>query len=326
MIEDRLRDLLRDAAAAVAPGADLPADIVLDRPKRKEFGDFSTNLALVLAGALDRSPREVAQALADGLPPSDVVERVEVAGPGFLNFHVTDDWLYDVLRDVVAQGSAYGHVEPTERSVQVEFVSANPTGPLHIGTTRNAVLGDAIARLLEAAGWRVEREYYFNDAGRQMELFGASVEARYLERLGHEAELPEDGYQGAYIADIAADIVAEHGDAFVELPEAQRRARLLAEVRAGCWSRSRGPSSGSGSVSTSSSPSGPARRRPDRRGGAPADRARLRLRVGGRDLLPLDRLRRREGPGRDPQQRGARPTSVRTVPTWSTSSPGDSIT
>ncbi|MEX2276129.1 MAG: arginine--tRNA ligase [Actinomycetota bacterium] len=229
MIEDRLRDLLRDAVAVAAPGVEIPADIELDRPKRKEFGDFSTNLALVLAGSLDRPPRDVAQALVDAMPPAEFVERVEVAGPGFLNLHVTDDWLYDVLRDVLAQGATYGHAEPSGRSVQVEFVSANPTGPLHIGHTRNAVLGDAIARLLHAAGWRVEREYYFNDAGRQMELFGASVEVRYLERFGREGELPEDGYRGAYIADIAADIAAEHGDAFLDLPEPQRRERLLVE-------------------------------------------------------------------------------------------------
>ena len=229
MIEDRLRELLRDAVATAAPDVDIPGDIELDRPKRKEFGDFSTNLALVLAGTLDRPPRDVAQALVDAMPAADFIERVEVAGPGFLNLHVTDDWLYDVLRDVVARGAAFGHAGPTGRSVQVEFVSANPTGPLHIGHTRNAVLGDAIARLLGAAGWRVEREYYFNDAGRQMELFGASVEARYLERFGRAAELPEDGYRGAYIADIAADIAEEHGDAFVELAEPQRRERLLAE-------------------------------------------------------------------------------------------------
>ncbi len=229
MIEDLLRDLLRSASARAFPDAAVPDELELDRPKRKEFGDFSSNLALILAARVDRPSRDVAQALRDAIEPVGSVERVEVAGPGFLNFHVTDEWLHDVLRDVAVRGEGYGRFPDTGRSVQVEFVSANPTGPVHIGHTRNAVLGDAIARLLEAAGWRVQREYYFNDAGRQMELFGASVEARYLEHVGVSAELPEDGYRGAYIADIAADIAAEHGPAVAELPEPERRERLLAE-------------------------------------------------------------------------------------------------
>ncbi|MEX2439156.1 MAG: arginine--tRNA ligase [Actinomycetota bacterium] len=229
MIDDRLRSLLRDAAAAAIPEAEPPAEIELDRPKRKEFGDFSTNLALVLASRLDAPPREVAQRLLDALPHAAFVERAEIAGPGFLNFHVTDEWLYDVLRTVAAEGASFGRAPSSGRSVQVEFVSANPTGPVHIGTTRNAVLGDAIARLLDAAGWRVEREYYFNDAGRQMDLFGASLEVRYLQAFGRDAELPEDGYRGEYVADIVADIVTEHGDAFLEVPEAERGERLLAE-------------------------------------------------------------------------------------------------
>ncbi|MGZ4129812.1 MAG: arginine--tRNA ligase, partial [Actinomycetota bacterium] len=133
------------------------------------------------------------------------------------------------LRQVAVLGAAYGGAEPNGRSVQVEFVSANPTGPLHIGHARNAVIGDAIASVLSAAGWSVEREYYYNDAGRQMELFGASVQARYLELFGMPAEIPEDGYPGEYLIDVAKDIVREHGDAFVALPEDERRAALLRE-------------------------------------------------------------------------------------------------
>ncbi|MFM7718615.1 MAG: arginine--tRNA ligase, partial [Actinomycetota bacterium] len=175
-----------------------------------------------------RPPREVAADLLAGLPASPFVERAEVAGPGFLNLFLTDRWLHDGLRAAIAGGASYGRSPRNDRSVQVEFVSANPTGPLHLGHARNAVIGDALASVLDAAGWRVEREYYFNDAGRQMELFGASVECRYLEHFGRPAEFPEDGYPGDYLVAVAADIAAEHGEAFLDLPAEERRARLLA--------------------------------------------------------------------------------------------------
>ena len=171
----------------------------------------------------------MAETIAEALTPAPFVQKVDVAGPGFLNIFTTDDWLHDVLRDIAAQGPAYGRREPTGRRVQVEFVSANPTGPLHVGHARNAVLGDAIARLLEAMGETVEREYYFNDAGAQMDRFGASVEARYLQALGREAAMPEDGYGGAYVIDIAEDIVAAQGDAYADLPPDERVRTLLAE-------------------------------------------------------------------------------------------------
>jgi arginyl-tRNA synthetase len=231
MIEERVVGLLREAVATaevLGPGED-PPEIELTKPKQKEHGDFATNVALQIARRAGRPPREVAEAIVARFPVAAFVERVEVAGPGFINLFVADDWLYDVLREVVARGAEFGRDEPSERSVQVEFVSANPTGPLHIGHARNAVIGDAIACVLEAAGWRVEREYYFNDAGRQMELFGASVEARYLELFGHEAEIPEDGYHGAYLIDIAKDIQAAVGDTLLTLPPDERRARLQHE-------------------------------------------------------------------------------------------------
>jgi arginyl-tRNA synthetase len=231
VIEERLAGLVREAVVAAGLGvghADVPEPEILT-PKQKEHGDFATNIALVLANQVGRPPREVAAAILDALPADDVLEKAEIAGPGFLNLFVRDDWLYDVLRAVAAAGPAYGRHERNGRRVQVEFVSANPTGPLHIGHARNMVLGDAIANLFDAVGWTVEREYYFNDAGRQMDLFGDSLEARYLQALGRPAEVPEDGYHGAYLADIAADIVAEHGDAFADLPEAERRAACLRE-------------------------------------------------------------------------------------------------
>ena len=161
---------------------------------------------------MGRPPRDVAQALLDALAPVPFVEKVELAGPGFINIWTTDEWLHDVVRRIATEGERYGRSAPTGERVQVEFVSANPTGPLHVGHARNAVLGDAIARLLDVAGHTVEREYYFNDAGGQMDRFGASVEARYLQLLGRDAEVPEDGYHGEYIAEYAEDIVREHGE------------------------------------------------------------------------------------------------------------------
>jgi arginyl-tRNA synthetase len=232
VIEERLAALVRQAldASAVELGLEgEPPEVELSVPKVKAHGDFATNVALALAGRAGRAPREVAEVVLGHLPPAPFVERVEVAGPGFLNFFVTDEWLHDFLREAARLGPAYGRGDPLGRSVQVEFVSANPTGPLHVGHARNAVIGDAIAAVMDAAGWRVEREYYFNDAGRQMDLFGASVETRYLQRFGRDAELPDEGYHGAYIGDVAEDLAATFGDAFVDLPEAERHDRILHE-------------------------------------------------------------------------------------------------
>ena len=232
MIEDRLaatiHRALRDAAGELGLSGE-PPEVEITKPKQKGFGDFSTNVALALAPRLGRPAREVAEAILPHLPAGELIERAEVAGPGFINLFVRDDWRYDGLREAVARGPRYGWAEPDGRSVQVEFVSANPTGPLHIGHARNAALGDALARVLEAAGRRVEREYYFNDAGGQMDRFGASVEARYLQVLGHDAEVAEDGYHGEYVVEIARKIAAESGDALAALSTDERVARLREE-------------------------------------------------------------------------------------------------
>jgi arginyl-tRNA synthetase len=233
MIERKLSQLIREGLerAAVELGVEeLPEEIELTRPKQKVFGDFSTNVAMAVGSRFKRNPREVANTIVRLLPPVDFVTKVEVAGPGFINFHVAHGWLYDVLRDVVAQGAAYGRGEPVGESVQVEFVSANPTGPLHVGHARNAVLGDSIANVLAAAGYRVEREYYYNDAGRQMDLFALSVEARYLEQAGRPSTFPEEGYRGAYIGEIAATIHERHGDALTDLDPEQRLSQIRGEA------------------------------------------------------------------------------------------------
>jgi arginyl-tRNA synthetase len=230
MIEERLAELLRSAvvAAGFLPDGS-PPEIKLEKPRQKEHGDFATSLALSLAKLVAMPPREVAELIVRNLPPSDLVESAEVAGPGFINFRVTDTWLHSALRETVEKGAAYGRAEPSEQRAQVEFLSANPTGPLHIGHARNAALGDAVAGLLEFAGWEVEREFYFNDAGGQMDRFGASVEARYLSQLGHETEVPDGGYHGDYVTELAKDILEREGPGLADLPPDERMVRLRDE-------------------------------------------------------------------------------------------------
>jgi arginyl-tRNA synthetase len=232
MVEEEVRSLIAKALAAAAPelglSGDLP-EVELSRPRQKEHGDYATNVALVVASKAGRPPREVAELIVRRVPTSPPIRSAEVAGPGFINIRLTTDSLASVLRDVAARGNGYGRAEPTGRRVQVEFVSANPTGPLHIGHARNAALGDSLARVFEAAGWSVEREYYFNDAGGQMDRFGASVEARYLQLVGRNADVPDDGYHGEHIVELARDILQEHGPDLADLPEGDRMARLREE-------------------------------------------------------------------------------------------------
>ena len=232
MIEDRLVAWLREGLAAAAPGLGLDGDLPapeLQVPRLKEHGDFATNVALALAKAAGRPPRDVAEALVDALPAAAFVDRVEIAGPGFVNVFLTEEWLHDVLRRIAEEGASYGGRPPTGEKIQVEFVSANPTGPLTIGHARNAAIGDAVARLLAFTGDEVEREYYFNDAGGQMDRFGLSVEARYLELLGRDVGFPDDGYHGDYVRDYAADIAEAEGSDLADLPSDERFVRMRTE-------------------------------------------------------------------------------------------------
>jgi arginyl-tRNA synthetase len=232
MIEERLVALLVDAVAAAAPVLGLEPPLPepeLQRPRQKGFGDFTTNVAMVAASRAGTDPRATASAIVDAIPPASFLAKAEVAGPGFINLWTTDEWLHDVVRRIAREGGRYGGGEPTGQRIQVEFVSANPTGPLTIGHARNAAIGDALARLLMFAGHEVEREYYFNDAGGQMDRFGASVEARYLEALGLDAEFPEDGYHGEYVADLARDILEREGAGLADLPPEERFVRLREE-------------------------------------------------------------------------------------------------
>jgi arginyl-tRNA synthetase len=184
-------------------------EIQLEAPKVASHGDASTNVAMTLAKPLRNNPRAIAQQIVDGLKYDDKkISAVEIAGPGFINFRFAEDYLYDELQHILDAGESFGKTtDHKDEKVLVEFVSANPTGPLTVGHGRNAVLGGTVARLLEWTGAKVDREYYFNDAGRQMRVLGQSVQARYLEELGKESEFPEGGYEGEYIRDIASELV-----------------------------------------------------------------------------------------------------------------------
>lgn len=190
----------------------------VENPKQASHGDFSTNLAMIVAGMDKKNPREVAGNLLELLAEhDDLIEKTEIAGPGFVNFFIRPDIWQSVLREVSSQGENYGRSEMGKgKKVLVEFVSANPTGPLSVGHGRQAILGDSIARLLAHTGHDVTREYYYNDAGRQMRVLGESTRARYLELLNQPFEFPEDGYQGEYIYDIARQLIEEKGESLQE--------------------------------------------------------------------------------------------------------------
>jgi len=202
-IKSHLTELLTRALAKVAPQQ--PGSLIsLERPKQAQHGDFSCPAAMQLARALKRNPRELALELVAAMPPSEWLERAEVAGNGFINLRVRPAAKQHIVQTILTEGDRYGRADRAgARPVMVEFVSANPTGPLHVGHGRQAALGDAIGALLESQGWRVTREFYYNDAGAQIRNLGLSVQARIREKLGARAEFPADGYHGAYVREIA---------------------------------------------------------------------------------------------------------------------------
>lgn len=189
-------------------------DIILQKPKEEKFGDVATNLALQLAGTMKKPPRQIAEEIKNFFPAENpYVNKIDIAGPGFLNFFISSRSLYEELSRILKETEGYGKSDRGRgKRVQIEFVSANPTGPLTIGHGRGAVLGDTIARLMETLSYEVTREYYYNDAGRQMRMLGNSVRLRYLELLGEAVEFPEDHYRGQYIIDIARDLYQTDGD------------------------------------------------------------------------------------------------------------------
>jgi arginyl-tRNA synthetase len=215
-MKDLIVSLVSDAIArAHAAGKLVSAGVVVvvEAPKDTAHGDIASNVALTLAKVEGKSPRAIAATIKEHLELPPQIQEAQIAGPGFLNFRMTPEYWHGELRGAATQGESF--VRPLigeGRKVQVEFLSANPTGPLTVGHGRNAVLGDTISRLHEIAGFDVTREYYFNDGGRQMRLLGESVRARYLQEIGRQAELPEDGYQGEYIGEIAHELNAANGE------------------------------------------------------------------------------------------------------------------
>ncbi|HEU4558796.1 MAG TPA: arginine--tRNA ligase [Longimicrobium sp.] len=212
MANDQLIAEIRRVVAEMGAGAEHP--VTLERPRNPEHGDWATNVALTLAKPLRKAPRQIADELAGRIDAAAAgVSAVEVAGPGFINFRLASDFFASGLAGILAAGDAYGRSQAgAGKPVNVEFVSANPTGPLHIGHGRQAALGDAVAELLAWAGWEVHREYYYNDAGEQIMRLARSVWVRYQQELGVDAQFPEDGYHGEYVREIARELVGAHGD------------------------------------------------------------------------------------------------------------------
>ncbi len=218
-MKSRLQSLLAEAVSRLQADGVLPADleprIQIERTRDASHGDFASNVALMLAKPAGMKPRELAERLVAALPEAAEVEKVEIAGPGFINFFIRDTALMEVVRTVLEQGEAFGRSDiGGGKRVQVEFVSANPTGPLHVGHGRGAAYGASVADLLAAVGYAVHREYYVNDAGRQMDILAASVWLRYLELCGEELPFPANAYQGDYVWDIAASLHRTHGERF----------------------------------------------------------------------------------------------------------------
>ncbi|MDX1823087.1 MAG: arginine--tRNA ligase [Thiohalomonadales bacterium] len=218
-MKSRLSDLVATAIVRLQQDGSLPADldlnIQIERTRDSSHGDFACNIALLLAKPVKAKPRDLAEKIVATLPACDEVEKVEIAGPGFINFFLNPDAISAVIPAILEAGEAFGHSTiGNDKKVQVEFVSANPTGPLHVGHGRGAAYGAAVADLLAAAGFEVHREYYVNDAGRQMDILAASVWLRYLELCGEELPFPSNGYKGDYVWDIAAKLHRENGEKF----------------------------------------------------------------------------------------------------------------
>ncbi len=235
MSKERITSLVERAIERAESEGLLPpvehGRVELERPKRREHGDWATNAALALAGRAGMGSRQVAELIAGLIEPEpDVVSKVEVAGPGFINFHLAPAFVRGVLFEIDEKKEGFGRSDVgAGRKVQVEFVSANPVGPLHVGHGRWAAFGDSLANVMSHAGYDIQREFYVNDYGAQVQNFGRSISARYLELLGRPAEIPDGGYAGQYVIDIARRIVEEKGEEYLELDD-EHRSRLFAEM------------------------------------------------------------------------------------------------
>lgn len=215
---------------------DVP-DITVTASEREGHGDYASPVALSLAKPARMKPRLVAETIVKHLPSADIIVKVDIAGPGFINFDLSKEWLRQQVENIILEGEDLFRLPlGNGKKAQVEFVSANPSGPITIGRSRGGIIGDTMARLLEAAGYEVQREYYFNNAGQQMIMLGQSLKARYLQELGHVVDLPEGGYQGTYLIDYAKDLISERGDSMVD--EDWQPFKEYAEKRNFEWIRS----------------------------------------------------------------------------------------
>ena len=231
MLKQKLIELLTRAAVEAQQSGKLPSvalpEVVIERPQNPEHGDYASSLPLKLARATGISPLTIANDIVSLIASTPEIDRVVVAPPGFINFTLKSDWLTSQVNSILEAGDSYGNIELGQDSrVQIEFVSVNPTGPLHVGHGRGAILGSTLATVLTAAGYKVEKEYYINDAGSQIDVFCRSLYARYQQCLGVEAEMPSDGYLGNYMVELAKGIIAEDGDRFRNLPETEAISRL----------------------------------------------------------------------------------------------------
>jgi arginyl-tRNA synthetase len=223
MIKQRIIELLAAAASKAQESGKMPSvavpEITIEHPQNPAHGDYATSLPLKLGRATGTSPLAIAEALVGLIPSAPEIASVTVAPPGFINFTLKDAWLAQQVEAILSAGESYGNIDFGQASrVQIEFVSVNPTGPLHVGHGRGAILGNTLANTLAVAGYRVEKEYYVNDAGSQMDAFYRSLYARYQQALKVDAEMPTDGYLGDYITDLAREIIADEGDKFLSLP------------------------------------------------------------------------------------------------------------
>ena len=222
-IKKQIVALIKQAAGRAQQEGKLPQvtlpEITVERPQDTEHGDYASSLSMKLARSIGKNPLVIAQAIAELIPPAPELASVTIAPPGFINFTFRPDWLSKQVEEILNAGDNYGDIDiGKKQSVQVEFVSANPTGPLHVGHGRGAVLGSTLANILEAAGFNVEKEYYINDAGSQMMAFYRSLYARYQQACGTDVEMPQEGYFGQYVIDLAREIKSEEGDRFLKLP------------------------------------------------------------------------------------------------------------
>ena len=234
-LRQQIRDTVEKSLAKSIQSGELPEIeipyITVETPKEKDHGDFSTNVAMQVTRLVKKSPRQTAEIIIRNLETEGTyIEKMECAGPGFINFYLSNTWLYDSLKVIKKEGTDFGRINTGNgQRVMVEFVSANPTGPLHMGNARGGALGDCIASVLQASGYDVTREFYVNDAGNQIEKFGISLEARYIQLLkGEDAvAFPEDGYQGEDIIDHMKDYIAQNGDQLLETDTVERRRVLV---------------------------------------------------------------------------------------------------